>query len=274
VIAASRTGLLRASRRRYNHAVDRSHVESLLHAVARGEIAPAEAAESLAKLPTSDLGFARVDTHRALRTGLPEVVFGPGKTPEQIRAIVAELAAVPGGPLLVTKTTREAYDAVVPVAPDARYVASSGTIIVRPSTDAPLAVVAVVAAGTADLPVADEVIATAEACALKVDPIFDVGVAGVHRILAVQDRLRSADVVIVVAGMDGALPGVVAGLTPAPVVAVPTSVGYGASFEGLAALLTMLNACAPGIAVVNIDNGFGAAVVASRIVAQRRAADA
>ena len=247
--------------------MDRSHVDSLLHAVARGEITPEEAAESLARLPTSDLGFARLDTHRALRTGLPEVVFGPGKTPEQIRAIVAELAAEPGGPLLITKTTREVYDTVLSVAPDARFIASAGTIVVRPSGEAPRAVVAVVAAGTADLPVADEVIATAEACALKVDPIFDVGVAGVHRILAVQDRLRAAEVVVVVAGMDGALPGVVAGLTAAPVVAVPTSVGYGASFEGLAALLTMLNACAPGISVVNIDNGFGAAVVASRIVA-------
>jgi pyridinium-3,5-biscarboxylic acid mononucleotide synthase len=250
--------------------VDRSRVESLLDAVARGEIAATDAAERLARLPTSDLGFARVDTHRELRTGLPEVIFGPGKTPAQIRSIAAELLASPGGPLLVTKTTREAYQAVLEVAPAARFVEPAGTIVVRPSSESPLAAVAVVAAGTSDLPIAEEAIATAEACALKVDPIFDVGVAGVHRVLAVQDRLRAADAVIVVAGMDGALPGVVAGLTPAPVVAVPTSIGYGASFGGLAALLTMLNACAPGISVVNIDNGFGAAVVAARIVASRR----
>lgn len=250
--------------------MDRAHVERLLDGVARGEIAPSDAAETLARLPTSDLGFARVDTHRALRTGLPEVIFGPGKTPAQIRAIARELSESPGGPLLVTKTTREAFDALVHALPDARFHEISGTIVLRASTDAPHGVVAVVAAGTADLPVAEEVIVTAEACALKTDPIFDVGVAGVHRVLAVQDRLRSADAVVVVAGMDGALPGVVAGLTPAPVVAVPTSIGYGASFDGLAALLTMLNACAPGISVVNIDNGFGAAVVASRILAARR----
>jgi pyridinium-3,5-biscarboxylic acid mononucleotide synthase len=249
--------------------VDRSYLEALLDAVARGEVEPADAAERLARLPATDIGFARVDTHRELRTGLPEVIFGPGKTPSQIRAIAAELLATPGGPVLVTKTSREAYDAVASLAPDAVWHETSGTIVVRPSAEAPRATVAVLAAGTSDLPVAQEAIATLEACALKVDPIFDVGVAGVHRLLAVVERLRAADVAIVVAGMDGALPGVVAGLTPAPVVAVPTSVGYGSSFGGLAALLTMLNACAPGIGVTNIDNGFGAAVVASRIVTSR-----
>lgn len=217
----------------------------------------------------TDLGFARVDTHRALRTGLPEVIFGPGKTPEQIRAIAAELLAAPGAPILVTKATRAAHEALLALAPEARFYEASGTIVLRASPEGPRGTVAVVAAGTSDLPIAEEATVTAEACALKVDPIIDVGVAGVHRLLAVEDRLRAADVAIAVAGMDGALPGVLAGLTPAPVVAVPTSVGYGASFQGLAALLTMLNACAPGVAVVNIDNGFGAAVVASRILALR-----
>lgn len=249
--------------------MDGSALHDLLEGVAAGNIDPAAAAERLSRLPISDIGFARVDTHRALRTGLPEVVFGPGKTPEQIREIATELLAGPGAPILVTKSNREAFVAINDLAPEAIFHERSGTIVLRTSTDAPRGVVAVVAAGTADLPVAEEAIATAHALALKVDEIFDVGVAGVHRILAVQDRLRAADAAIVVAGMDGALPGVVAGLTPAPVVAVPTSVGYGSSFGGLAALLTMLNACAPGIGVVNIDNGFGAAVLVARMLGRK-----
>jgi hypothetical protein len=238
----------------------------LLDAVASGALSPEEAAERLSRLPGTDLGFARVDTHRALRTGLPEVIYGPGKTPEQIRDIARELLAGPGSPILVTKSTRAAFDAVAGLAPEATFRERSGTIVLRGLQDAPRGTVAVVVAGTSDLPVAEETIVTAQSLAFKVDEIVDVGIAGLHRILAVEERLRSADAVIVVAGMDGALPGVVAGLTPAPVVAVPTSVGYGASFDGLAALLTMLNACAPGISIVNIDNGFGAAVVVARIL--------
>lgn len=251
--------------------MDKQHVEELLDAVARGDIAPSEASERLSRLPTMDLGFARVDTHRALRTGLPEVIFGPGKTAGQIRTIAAELLGMPGGPILVTKADRAAHEAVLDLAPEASFHEASGTIVLRASSAAPRGTTAVIAAGTSDLPVAEEAIVTAEACALKVDPVFDVGVAGVHRLLAIEDRLRAADVAIVIAGMDGALPGVVAGITSSPVVAVPTSVGYGASFQGLAALLTMLNACAPGVTVVNIDNGFGAAVVASRILRARGA---
>lgn len=254
--------------------MDRPSLEALLHAVRRGEVSPSEAGEHLSRLPTADLGFARVDTHRALRTGLPEVIFGPGKTPEEIRVIAGELLAGPESPILVTKTTRSVYDRLLEVAPEAQLYERSGTIVLRASHDAPRGTVAVVVAGTADLPVAEEAVATAGALAIKVDEIYDVGVAGVHRLLSVQDRLRAADAAIVVAGMDGALPGVVAGLTPAPVIAVPTSVGYGASFQGLAALLTMLNACAPGIGVVNIDNGFGAAVMVSRILALREGGEA
>ncbi len=252
--------------------MDRRSLETLLDAVRRGAISPQEAAERLSRLPSDDLGFARVDTHRALRTGLPEVIFGPGKTPEQIREIATSLLAGPGAPILVTKTTVEAFERVRELEPGAVFHERSGTIVLRASDEAPRGTIAVVVAGTADLPIAEEAIATASSLALKVEEIFDVGVAGVHRLLAVQDRVRAADAVIVIAGMDGALPGVVAGLTPAPVIAVPTSVGYGASFQGLAALLTMLNACAPGVGVVNIDNGFGAAVMAARILASRESA--
>ena len=250
--------------------MDKAHLETLLASVADGTVSPSEAAEQLSRLPSSDLGFAKVDTHRALRTGLPEVIFGLGKTPEQIALIASELFRSPGGPILVTKTDRAAFNAVRKIAPEARLTGT--TIVVRTSAEAPRGTVAVVAAGTSDGPIALEATVTAEACALKVDSITDVGVAGVHRLLAVEERLRAADVVIVIAGMDGALPGVVAGLTPSPVIAVPTSIGYGASFQGLAALLTMLNACAPGVTVANIDNGFGAAVMASRILASRERA--
>ncbi len=253
----------------YNRPVNRRYLDSLLRAVSLRQVTPLEAAERLSQLPVHDLGFARLDTHRELRTGLPEVVFGPGKTPEQIGRIVEAMVAYPGGPVLVTKATLDAYKAVRRVAPDARFDALSGTIVARTSEDAPRGIVAVVVAGTSDLPVAREAIVTAEACAFKIEEVLDVGVAGVHRILAAQGALRSSDAVIVVAGMDGALPAVVAGLTPAPVIAVPTSVGYGASFRGLAALLTMLNACTPGVVVVNIDNGFGAAVAVQRILAGR-----
>jgi hypothetical protein len=249
--------------------MDRGALERLLDAVARGEVVPKDAAERLSRLPTADLEFATVDTHRELRTGLAEVIYAPGKTPDQVRAVARELLRAPGGPVLVTKASPAHFEAVRDLAPVARYHETGRVIVLRASAEAPLGTVAVVTAGTSDLPVADEAAVCAEALGAKVDRVTDVGIAGLHRLLAAEDRLRAADVVIVAAGMEGALPGAVAGLVEAPVIAVPTSVGYGASFGGLAPLLTMLNACAPGVAVVNIDNGFGAAALAARILRRR-----
>lgn len=225
-----------------------------------------EAGERLAGLEVQNLPFARVDTHRDLRTGMPEVVYAPGKTPQQIRSVAIRLLAHSGSPVLITKASREVFDGVVDLSPVAEYREDARTIVLRAHREAPLGTVAVITAGTSDLPVAEEAAVTAEACGAKVERLADVGVAGLHRLLGAQDLLRTADVLIVVAGTEGALPSVIAGLTPIPVVAVPTSVGYGASFGGLAALLGMLNSCAPGVAVVNIDNGFGAAAFAIRLL--------
>ena len=249
--------------------MDRATLETLLHAVALGQVTASEAAQRLERLPFVDLRFAKVDTHRQLRTGMPEVVYAPGKTAEQIRGIARTLLAEPGGPILVTRASREVFDAVRAVAPEAVYSELGRTIVLRAEIGAPLGAVGVVTAGTSDLPVAEEAASTLEASSVKVDRVSDVGVAGLHRLLAVSDRLRDADVLIVVAGMEGALPSLVGGMVPCPVIAVPTSVGYGSSFGGLAALLAMLNSCAPGIAVVNIDNGFGAAALAVRMLKAR-----
>jgi NCAIR mutase (PurE)-related protein len=249
--------------------VDAERLASLLDAVARGDVTPAEAGEYISRLPVSDLDFARIDTHRELRTGLPEVIYCPGKTPEQVRVIAAELLAHPGGALVATRAEPDHFTAVHDLADGITYDEVGRTIILRTANGAPLGLIAVVTAGTADLPVAHEAIAVAEALGAKVSRIADIGVAGLHRTLAAQSELRAADVLIVVAGMEGALPSVIAGLVASPVIAVPTSVGYGASFGGMAALLAMLNSCAPGIAVVNIDNGFGAAALAARILKSR-----
>lgn len=243
----------------------------LLDAVARGDVLPDEAVQRLAHLPFEDLTFARLDTHRELRTGLPEVIYCPGKTADQIREISRTMLAHPGGALLATRADAAAFEAVRDLSEGIRYDEVGRVIVLRAAPEeAPLGNVTVVCAGTSDLPVAQEAITVAEAIGAKCARIADVGVAGLHRTLAVQDELRAADVLIVVAGMEGALPSVIAGLVSAPVIAVPTSVGYGSSFGGLAALLAMLNSCAPGIAVTNIDNGFGAAVLASRILRARR----
>ena len=249
--------------------MDAERLASLLDAVARGDITPTEAGEFISRLPVSDLDFARIDTHRELRTGLPEVIYCPGKTPEQVRAIAAEMLSHPGGALVATRADPAQFAAVHDLSEEVRYDEVGRTIVLRAHHGAPLGLVAVVTAGTADLPVAHEAIAVAEALGAKVTRIADIGVAGLHRTLAAQSDLRAADVLIVVAGMEGALPSVIAGLVASPVIAVPTSVGYGASFGGLAALLAMLNSCAPGIAVVNIDNGFGAAALAARILKAR-----
>jgi len=219
----------------------------------------------LRQAPFEDLGFARVDHHRRVRQGFPEVVFGPGKSPDQIAAIAARIVGA-GESLLVTRTTPEAFAAVRAVLPDAQFHDLARTITLRVGIPSPgRGPVLIAAAGTADLPVAEEAAITADMMGNVVERIYDVGVAGLHRLLAEHARLIAAHVVIVVAGMEGALPSVIGGLVDVPVIAVPTSVGYGASFGGLTALLAMLNSCASGISVVNIDNGFGAAAIASSI---------
>jgi pyridinium-3,5-biscarboxylic acid mononucleotide synthase len=246
-------------------------IRQLLSAVARGELPTEDAVRRLANLPFEDLGFARVDHHRALRTLGPEVVYARGKAPEQTAAIVDALLRQGGAPILVTKADATHAEAVREVAPEAEWHERSGMLVCRrlqPAEDAGLVLVA--CAGTSDLPVAEEAWVTAEAFGCRVDRLTDVGVAGAHRLFADADRLRAADVLVVVAGMEGALPSLVAGLVRAPVIAVPTSVGYGAAFDGLAALLGMLNSCAVGVAVVNIDNGFGAGALAARILSSAR----
>jgi pyridinium-3,5-biscarboxylic acid mononucleotide synthase len=246
--------------------VSPSELDALLRAVQSGQVSPADARARLAGYGAEDLGFATIDHAREARTGWPEVVFGAGKTPEQVAAI-AERIAARGQGVLVTRTTDEAWRAVSARLPQAVHHEPARCITVEGTTVAPLGGrVAVVCAGTSDLPVAEEAAVTAAFQGATVTRIYDVGVAGIHRLLGRAADLREADVVIVVAGMEGALPSVVAGLIAAPVVAVPTSVGYGASFQGLAALLAMLNSCAAGLAVVNIDNGFGAGHLACTIL--------
>jgi NCAIR mutase (PurE)-related protein len=221
--------------------------------------------EYLRDLPFEDLGFARVDHHRALRQGFPEVVLGIGKSPAQIAAIAGKIVAR-GHSLLVTRTDEAAYAAVRAVVPDADFHCQARAITLRQNDIEPgKGTILVAAAGTSDLPVAEEAAVSADLMGNRLERLYDVGVAGLHRLLSAHDRLTAARVIIVVAGMEGALPSVVAGLVDVPVVAVPTSIGYGASFGGLAALLGMLNSCASGVSVVNIDNGFGAATVASAI---------
>ena len=246
--------------------MDPRSLKELLEKVRSGDVSPEEAASRLATLPYEDLGFAKVDHHRALRRGFPETVFGAGKTPEQIAAIVERIAAR-GQRVLVTRTTAEVHTTVAAVRKEARFHAEARCLTVE-TTPAPALPgrVAVCAAGTSDLPVAEEAAVTATFHGATVERVYDVGVAGLHRLLDRAETIRQADVVIVVAGMEGALPSVVAGLIDSPVVAVPTSVGYGAAFHGLAALLAMLNSCASGVGVVNIDNGFGAAHLACLIL--------
>ncbi|MGE5357657.1 MAG: nickel pincer cofactor biosynthesis protein LarB [Bacteroidales bacterium] len=223
------------------------------------------ASEYLRDLPFEDLGFARVDHHRAIRQGFPEVILGLGKTPAQIAAISARIVAR-GQSLLVTRTDQAAFDAVRAALPAAQFHPEARAITLPQNEIQPgKGVVLVATGGTADVPVAEEAAVTAELMGNEVDRLYDVGVAGIHRLLRSHARLTSARVVIVVAGMEGALPSVVAGLVHVPVIAVPTSTGYGASFGGVAALLGMLNSCSSGVSVVNIDNGFGAASIASLI---------
>lgn len=250
--------------------MDRRRVESLLRDLREGSITVGEAVEALRGLPYVDLGDAKADTHRALRKGFPEVVYSPGKTPEQLGRILASLADG-DAPVMATRASPAMFEAVQKVLrdhqlqyyPDARIIAVGGPR--RPS----IGRVAVVTAGTSDIPVAEEAAITAELMGARVQRLYDVGVAGIHRLLDNRRVLEGARAVVVVAGMEGALPSVVAGLTEAPVIAVPTSVGYGATFDGLAALLAMLSSCAPGTAVVNVDNGFGGGYFAALVNGRR-----
>src|SRR5919202_252234 len=248
-------------------------LQDLLEGVARGDVDPISARERLVEAfrarPFEDLGFARVDHHRSIRQGFPEVILGLGKTPAQVAAIAAEIVRR-GSTLLVTRASAAAYDAVRAEVPAATYYADAAIIAFRQQDVTPgKGTIVVAAAGTSDLAVAEEAAKTAELMGNDVCRLYDVGVAGLHRLLGERARLAAAREIIVVAGMEGALPSVIAGLVSVPVVAVATSVGYGASFGGLAALLGMLNSCASGVSVVNIDNGFGAATIASLINRER-----
>jgi NCAIR mutase (PurE)-related protein len=243
--------------------VDQDQLRALLDQVRAGAVDVDSAIDRLKHLPYEDLGFAKVDHHRALRQGIPEVVFGKGKTPEQVLGIVASLLKRSGN-VLVTRASQEMADQTKAAFPDAEYFPASGALrIWRERSILGKGKIAVICAGTSDLPVAEEALVTAEVMGNEVESISDVGVAGIHRLMSHRAQLMEARVVICCAGMEGALPSVVGGLVAAPVIAVPTSVGYGASFQGLAALLGMLNSCASNVTVVNIDNGFGAGYAAS-----------
>ncbi len=244
--------------------VDEPSLRQLLDDLRSGAVQPDDAVHRLRRLPFADLGFARVDHHRFLRQGMPEAVYAPGKTPEQCAAIVAELLSEPdGGAVLLTRADEAQAAAAMTLNPNG--VRTGATLAWRPGEERPGRVL-VLTAGTADLPVADECIVTLTAHGFRPVLMADVGVAGVHRLLATVDDLATADVVVVIAGMDGALASLVGGITPAPVVAVPTSVGYGAALEGVTALLSMLSSCAAGLCVVGIDNGFGAACAVGRLL--------
>ena len=237
----------------------------ILEKVKSGSISMPQAIQELSILPYEELDFAKIDHHRGIRIGFPEVILGTGKTTEQIVTIASHLSAS-STKLLITHVDRETYDAVKAAINDASYNPIARAIVVNRQQNVPLRPgITVVTGGTSDIPVAEEAAVTAELMGNKVEKIFDVGVAGLHRLLDKLPKLRQAKVLVVVAGMEGALPSVVGGLVSAPIIAVPTSIGYGANFKGLAALLTMLNSCAPGIAVVNIDNGFGAGYMAGLI---------
>lgn len=246
--------------------MDRPALEALLAAVADGRVEPADASARLARLPYAQLGMARIDHHRALRQGMPEAVYGPGKTPGQCVAIVAELLDHPGGPVVLTRTDQAQRASVQAAHPGA--LVTGHTLVWRPAATREVTVL-VVTAGTADGPVAEECVAVLSAFGIGAKLLADCGVAGIHRLLDEVDALTAADAVVVVAGMEGALPSVVAGLVAAPVVAVPTSVGYGSSLDGITALLAMTSSCAPGVTVVGIDNGYGAACATARALHRR-----
>ena len=240
-------------------------IRKLLEEVRQGKLSPDDAITELRHLPFEDLGFAKVDHHRALRAGMPEVIFGSGKTPAQVAGIFKRLARHARN-VLATRASKEQFSAVKKVVPGVRFEKDARAIVLRRDpAQYGKGVITVVSAGTSDIPVAEEAVVTADLMGNKVKRLYDVGVAGIHRLLSHGRAISQSRVIIVCAGMEGALPSVVGGLVGVPVIAVPTSVGYGASFEGVAALLGMMNSCASNVSVVNIDNGFGAGYVASLI---------
>jgi NCAIR mutase (PurE)-related protein len=245
--------------------MDEKIIKNILNQVASGEISKEEGFEKLKNFPNEDIGFANIDQHRNIRTGYPEAIFCLGKTKEQVLEIMKRLCENNAN-VIATRATPEMYEYLKDEIKDAIYYEAPKMIIVNRNKEVQSEkIIAIVTGGTADIPVAEEAAITCEVIGNKVDRIYDVGVAGIHRLLSKSDRLQNANVIIVIAGMEGALASVVGGLVNKPVIAVPTSIGYGASFGGLAALLAMLNSCATGIGVVNIDNGFGAAYLASNI---------
>jgi pyridinium-3,5-biscarboxylic acid mononucleotide synthase len=240
-------------------------IRALFDDVKQGKLTPDEAVERLRHMPFEDLGFAKVDHHRVLRNGMPEVIFGQGKSPEQVAGIFQRLAQH-GNNVLATRVSDQQFAAVDKLVPGAEYRKDAHAIVLRHDTKQyGKGRISVVSAGTSDIPVAEEALVTAELMGNEVEHLYDVGVAGIHRLLAHRELLSKSRVIIVCAGMEGALPSVVGGLVGVPVIAVPTSIGYGAAFQGLAALLGMMNSCASNVTVVNIDNGFGAGYVASLI---------
>jgi hypothetical protein len=242
------------------------NLNNLLQSVANGIISPEQALEKLQYLNFEPISnFAKIDHQRAMRTGFPEVVFGLGKTPEQITEIMRAMY-VKSGQAIATKISAAVYQEIQPHLPASAYSAIAQIFYIGQPLSLQTGKITIVTAGTADLPIAEEAALTAELCGFSVQRLWDVGVAGIHRLWQHQHLLTAADILIVVAGMEGALPSVVAGLVSCPVIAVPTSIGYGANFNGIAPLLTMLNSCATGIGVVNIDNGFGAAILAGKIL--------
>lgn len=243
---------------------------ALLNDIRAGARSPDDAVAALRRLPIEDLGFAQLDTHRELRQGFPEAIYAESKPSDEVVSIARRMLQTTTGPVLATRVSTDTADALADAFPDALFNEKARIVVLRAAPKRTLTgVVAVVSAGTSDLPVSEEAAVTVDALGAETRRITDVGVAGLHRLLSVQDRLQSADVVIVVAGMEGALASLVGGLVGVPTIAVPTSVGYGASFDGLAALLAMLNSCAAGVTVTNIDNGFGAAMAAVRILSTR-----
>lgn len=247
--------------------MNEADIRELLEAVKKGRMTAERAVERMKKLPFEDLGFAKIDHHRALRQGYPEVIFARGKTPQQVAEIVrGMLRAKSSHNILITRGDAKTYKAVRRISRNAKLHELSGAITIRRSSGIRgKGLILVITAGTSDIPVAEEALVTAEMLGNRAEALYDVGVAGLHRLLDHREKITSARVIICAAGMEGALPSVVAGLVSAPVIAVPTSVGYGASFAGMTALLAMLNSCASNISVVNIDNGFGAGCVASCI---------